>query len=167
MYYKIENKECEVYKKLYELRKEEILIQEENRQAIKDKSGLDFESFLGHNGQQNFRRVIQYDGFEFTEPDKVDLKIWQRHKTYSEMFIPNRKTKLGKEMHEFITNRLKCSYFFQPLEILGIKKHWGIIFPYVHVANDVIIIYLDNTIEPEDENVIEITKREFDELMTL
>ena len=36
MYYKIENKECEVYKKLHELRTKELLISEENKQAIKD-----------------------------------------------------------------------------------------------------------------------------------
>lgn len=167
MYYKIENKECEVYKKLHELRTKELIISEENKQSIKDKSGLDFESFLGHSGQQNFRRVTQYTGFKFTEPEKVDLKIWQRDKTHSEIFIPNRKTKLGREMAEFISNGLKGSNFMKPFEIFGLEHPRRFSFPFVHIVGEIIVLYFDDQTEPKDENVIEITKREFDALMSL
>ena len=37
MYYKIENKECEVYKKLHQMRTEEIQIGKENEKAIEEK----------------------------------------------------------------------------------------------------------------------------------
>ena len=165
MYYKIENKECEVYKKLHELRTEEIQISEENKQAIKDKSGLDFKSFFGHSGQQNFRRVTQYTGFKFTEPEKVDLKIWQRHKIHSDIFIPNRRTKLGREMEEFISNGLKSSNFMKPFEIFGLEHPRKFSLPFVEIVGDVIILWFDEQTEILDENVIEITKREFDALL--
>lgn len=73
MYYKIENKECEVYKKLHQMRTEEIQIGKENEKAIEEKTGLKFESYLGRSGQQNFSRTTEYFGFKFAEPQKVDL----------------------------------------------------------------------------------------------
>lgn len=164
MYYKIENKECEVYKKLHEMRTNELRMQEENSQAIKDKSGLDFETFLGNLGQQNFGRVTQYNGFQFTEPEKVDLKIWKRHKEYNEVFIPNRKTKLGREMLEFINNGLQKSYFEEPLRILNLELPSKFSFPFVVIEGELILLYLNDKLEPKDENIIEITKHEFDSL---
>jgi hypothetical protein len=164
MYYKIENKECEVYQKLHEMRAYELKISEENKQAIKDKSGLDFESFYGHSGQQNFRRVTGYTGFKFTEPEKVDSKVWQRHKEHNDIFIPNKKTKLGREMDEFISNGLKGSNFNTPLKILGLEHPRRFSFPFVDIAGEIIVLFLDDQFEPKDENVIEITKREFDAL---
>lgn len=77
MYYKIENKESEVYKKLYELRKKEIQFEKDNVKAIEEKTGLTWESFLGYAGQQNFNRVTQFTGFNFKEIDKIDSKIWK------------------------------------------------------------------------------------------
>lgn len=164
MYYKIENKDCEVYKKLHEMRTKELLISEENKQAIRDKSGLDFESFLGHSGQQNFRRVTQYTGFKFTEPEKVDLKIWQSDKTHSKIFVPNRRTKQGREMEKFLLNGLKGGHFTEPLEIMGLEHPRRFTFPFIEIAGEVILLYLDDQMEPKDENIIEITKCEFEKL---
>lgn len=164
MYYKILNKDSDVYKKFFELRIREKNIEKENKQAIKDKSGLDFESFLGYSGQQNFGRVTEYTGFKFTEPEKVDLKIWQRHKTHSEIFIPNRKTKLGREMAKFISNGLKGSRFDIPFEILGLEHPSKFTFPFVEIYDDIILLYLDENVEPNDVNVIEITKTEFQKI---
>ena len=162
MYYKIENKECEVYKKLHEMRTEEIRIGEENKQAIREKSGLDFESYFGVQGQQTIRRVTEYIGFKFTEPEKVDLKVWKRHEKHADIFVPNRRTKSGREMSEFLANGLKGSIFYRPLEILGLEHPRKFTFPFVDIVGDIIVIFLDDQCEPTDENVIEITKREFD-----
>jgi len=73
MYYKIENKESEVYKKLHEQRTKEEQMELKNTASIIEKTGLNFTNFLGRRGQQNFRRVTSYSGFEFIEPEKVDL----------------------------------------------------------------------------------------------
>lgn len=164
MYYKIENKNCEVYRKLHEMRTKELKISEENKKAIKEKTGLTFDCFLGSSGQQNFRRVTQYIGFLFKEPEKVDLKIWKKNKDYPEFFEPNRRTKLGREMEEFLRNGLKGSRYDKPLDILGLEPHGRFTFPYVEIVGDIILIYLDNNMNPKDENVIEITRTEFDSL---
>lgn len=164
MYYKIENKDCKVYKELYEMRTKELEISEENKKAIEEKTVLTFESFLGKSGQQNFRRVTQYSGFLFNEPEKVDLKIWKKHKDYPDCFEPNKRTKIGREMAEFLSNGLKGSRFNKPLDILGLKANGRFTFPYVEIFGDIILIYLDDNMNPTDENVIEITKREFEQL---
>lgn len=164
MYYKVENKECKVYKELHQLRTKELQIQEDNEKAIEEKTGLKFKTFLGDNGQQNFRRVRQYTGFKFTTPDKVDLKIWKTDAEHKEIFVPNRKTKLGREMAEFLLNGLKGSRYDKVWEILKLEHLRKFTFPYVEIVGEVILIYLSDSQEPKDKNVIEITKREFNEL---
>jgi hypothetical protein len=167
MYYKIENKECEIYKKLHLMRTEEIQIGKENEKTLDEKIGLKFETYLGHHGQQNFRRTTQYIGFEFTEPEKVDMKLWQKHKEHSGIFIPNKRTKAGRDMAEFLANGLKSSHYKKPIQILGLPEQRRFTIPFVEIVGDLILIYLDNNSEPKDENIIEITKREFEQLSNL
>ena len=161
MYYKIENKECEVYKKLHEMRSKELQMEEDNKQLIAEKTGLEWESFLGYKGQQNFNRVTQYSGFLFKEPEKVDLKIWSRHSEHKDAFVPNRRTKLGREMNEFLNNGLKGHSFNLVFKNLGIEYLMRrFTFPYVEICGDVIVLYLDEKTEITDENIIEITTKE-------
>ena len=167
MYYKITNKESEVYKKLHELRTKELQIQKDNDKAIEEKTGLKFKTFLGDSGQQNFRRVRQYRGFKFTTPDKVDLKIWKTDSEHKEIFVPNRKTKLGREMAEFLLNGLKGSRYDKVFDILKLEHLRKFTFPYVEISNEVILIFLSDKQEPKDSNVIEITKKEFNELLAV
>ena len=166
MYYKIINKDCEVYKGLYDMRTEELKISEKNKKAIEEKTGLTFESFLGKSGQQNFKRVTQYSGFLFNEPEKVDLKIWKKNKDYPDCFEPNRKTKLGREMAEFLSNGLKGSRFDKPFDILGLDANDSFTFPFVEISNnDVIVCYFDDNHELKNEDVIEITRAEFNAIL--
>ena len=166
MYYKVENKESSVYKKLHALRSRELLIEEENKQAIKDKTGLDFQEFLGHQGQQTFSRVTEYHGFRFLSEKGVQSNIWNKHKEIEGVFVPNNRTKAGREMANFLANGLKKSNFQSVLSILGCEDsiNGRFTFPYVHIAGDIIILFLSNSCEPKDDNVIEITKKEFNEI---
>ena len=166
MYYKIINKECEVYKKLYEMRSEEIQMAKDNIEAINEKVSLEWESSLGYSGQQQFGRVTTYQGFAFKEPDKVNPKIWKQHNEHQEIFVPNKRTKLGKEMAEFLLNGLKSHYFSIVYDYLGIEEPMGrFIFPFVEICDDVIVIFLDDKTEPIDENIIEITSKEANSLL--
>lgn len=166
MYYKIENKDSEVYKSLHALRTKELKMSDENLSAIKEKTGLDFESFLGHSGQQNFKRTTQYHGFKFIETEKVCQKTWQNHKEYDDMFVPNKKTKSGREMSEFLLNGLKGSNYNQVFDLLDLEHSNRFTFPYLEIVGEVIVLYLKNE-EPINDNVIEITKKEFDALLSL
>lgn len=164
MYYKITNTESEVFKRLKELRERELRIEDENEQAIKDKTGLTYDSFLGHSGQQNFRRVTQYSGFEFKETDKIDTKIWSESKEHKGIYVPNRRTKLGREMSQFLANGLKGSMYRYVFEILNIniRPAHRFTYPYVEIVDDMVIIANFQNPEPKDENVIEITSKEFE-----
>lgn len=162
MYYKIENKESEVYKKLYAMRIEEYEFEEQNKEAIKEKTGLEWGSYLGHQGQQNFDRVTSYSGFAFKDASKVDLKVWKQHDKHKEIFVPNRRTKAGREMSNFLTNGLKRHWYMNVFDNLGIEHPAGRFkFPFVEVVEDVIIMYMDDYIDQMPKDVVEITKSEF------
>lgn len=164
MYYKITNKESKVYQELYALRTKELQIEEDNIKAIEEKTGLTWDSTFGHHGQQTFRRVSGYSGFEFKETDKIDLKIWKQHKEHPTVYVPNTRTKLGREMQEFLNNGLKGSNYHRVLEILELESLRRFSFPFVEIVGEELIVFLDNSHEPKDENVIEITKKEFQSL---
>ena len=166
MYYKIINKECEVYKKLHKLRTEEEQIELHNLESIKEKTGLKFKNYLASEvGQQYVRRVTQYLGFEFIEYEKVNPIIWKRDKEHPEIFIPNRRSKLGREMADFLHNGLKYSNYNKPFEILKMAKGRKFKFPFIQICNDLIVIYLGDDNEPKDPNIIEITKLEFTSIL--
>ena len=165
MYYKVTNKESEVYKQLFELRQTEQQIEENNEKLLAEKIPYKWEEFSGYIGQQNFGRTTQYCGFVFLEPEKVDLKVWKRDKDNKKLFEPNRKTKAGKEMANFLFNGMERSGCNRPFEILGIERGSRFSFPYVEICNDGdIVICLGNRHIPKDDvNIIEITSKEFNE----
>ncbi len=166
MYYKITNKECELYKKFKALREKELSIQENNEKAIEEKTGMTWKGFYGHHGQQNFHRVTTYSGFEFKETDKIDPKIWKESKDHKGIYEPNRRTKVGREMAEFILNGVKKGDWFSIVfDILGMKSpHGKFAFPFVEYENDTVILWLEDKFDIENEFVTEITKREFEEI---
>ena len=126
-----------------------------------EKTGLNWENLLGHRGQQNFGRVTTYSGFVFTEPEKVDLKTWKRHSEHNDVFIPNNRTKTGKEMSKLLNNGLKSHWFSVVYDCLGLEHPNGrFTFPYVEICGDVIVLYIDEKTELTDENIIEITTKD-------
>lgn len=165
MYYKIINTESEVYKKLLELRTKELQMAKENLAAIEKKVELKFWRFLGRNSQQTFNRMPEYRGFKFEEPDKVDPKFWKPHTEHAGFFVPNKKTKAGREMAQFLLNGLKGSRYDIVFEILGLPDIGKFSFPYVEIVGDVIVVFLGDSHQPTDENLIEITRKEFDEIL--
>lgn len=164
MYYKITNTKSNVYKKLHELRTKERQIMKNNLAAIEEKVGLKFKTFLGHNSQQNFRRVPQFTGFKFLNPEKVDLNVWKIDKEHKDIYVPNRKTKVGREMAEFLLNGLEGSRYDAVFDILELEHLRKFSFPYVEICGKTITIFLGNDFEPKDKNLIEITKKEFDKI---
>lgn len=167
MYYKIENKNCEVYQKLFAMRKQELAWEKENQEAIDKKIGLKYTEFLGHKGQKTLSRTSKYSGFKFENPEKVDSSIWKESQKYPGFYIPNNRTKKGKEMSRFLCTSLKGHCFDIVFEYLNLENLYGnFLLPYVEISNDnIIVIYLDPRQNPKDENVIEITKKEFEAIL--
>ena len=166
MYYKIENKECEIYKKLHELRIQEYQIEKDNEIAIAEKAGLKIADFLGYLSQQQFRRVPQYVGFKFTEPDKVDTKTWKQDLERKDFHIPNKRTKAGRDMDEFLLNGLNGSDYETVFDILGLPHLNKFTYPFIEIVGEIIVIFIGDNQEPKDANIIEITKREFNEIIS-
>jgi hypothetical protein len=166
MYYKITNTESKVYKALHDLRRKEVQMEADNKKAVLEKVQLEVESFYGYLGQQNFYRVTHYSGFKFTDPKKVDPKIWIPSKVHDGFFIPNKRTKLGKELEEFLCRGLQTSWYSTVFKILRLNSPTKFKFPFVEILDNVIVVFLDDKMEPKDDNLIEITKREFNELIT-
>ncbi len=161
MYYKIKNTESEVYNKLHKMRTNEIRIEKDNLLKIQEKTGLKWDSFFGYGGQQCYPRVTQYKGFKFKDPSKVNMKIWKEHKEHKNVFIPNKRTKAGKEIAELLSNGLESSSFCTVFDILEIGHPVGkFVFPYVDIKGDLIVMYLDDSHEPNNDDIIEITKAE-------
>lgn len=165
MYYKITNTKSTVYTKLFKLRTTELEIRKENSKQIEEKVVLKFTNYLGDNSQFNWGRVPYYHGFMFHEPNLVDKKIWKEHPEHKGIFIPNKRTKRGLEMSDFLRNGLRKSNLFTLLEILKLSSVGKFHFPFVEIAGRTILLNLSNNHEPKNKNVIEITKTEFEEIL--
>lgn len=167
MNYKLINPKSEFYQKMKELRETEKAIEAENKRLLIEKIGGDWTEFLGSSGQQNYFRVTQYKGFKFNDPEKVCKKTWRPdpRANFSDFFIPNKRTKQGKEIEQFILNGLKKSFFDEPFKLLGMRSPVGSFqFPYVELCADVILIWLGDRIEINLPDFIEITRAEWKEI---
>lgn len=111
MFYKITNKESELYKKLHELRTNERKIDKENNAAVKQLVGDDWDHFSGWEGQQNFHRVTMYSGFAFKHPENLQPKTWKKHKEYEDIYVPDRRTKNGRAIAEALDDLPHSSSF--------------------------------------------------------
>lgn len=169
MYYKITNKESEVYKQLYGLRTKEQEMEKSNNKIVKELIGQDFTHFIGKAGQQNFERVTQFSGFEFKHPEKLPPKVWVLDKQYGskDCYVPNRRTKAGREMLEKLRT-LPHSSICEVFKILKCEMSGRFIFPYVEIGkDDVIVLFMSDRFDDvlsHNKDIIEITKREFEEI---
>lgn len=160
MYYKITNTECSAYKKLVALRKKELGIEVANFKKIKERVALEWKAAFGHHGQQHYLRVKQYRGFEFVQPECVDPKVWKQHDEHHKVFVPNKRTKAGREMSLFLSG-MQSSWFEDVFKAVGVKYEGGrFSFPFLELVGDVVYLYIDDQFELKGPNYIEITKTE-------
>lgn len=167
MFYKITDKESELYKKLHELRSKELKIEKENDAAVKQLVGDDWDQFSGWSGQQNFHRVTTYSGFAFKHPENLPPKTWKKHKEYEDIYVPDRRTKNGRAIAEALDN-LPHSSVICVFKILEMQMLGRFTFPYIEICDDeTIVLFVDNKfdLEKKFQEVVEITKKEADELL--
>lgn len=167
MFYKITNKESEIYRRLYELRKNEIRIEKENRAAVENIVGIPFKGWLGQNGQQNFERVSQYHGFSFEHPEDLPPKTWKIDKEHKDIYIPDRRTKAGRLIVSKL-NSLQKSSIFKVFDIFNIRIEGRFGFPFVEICSDIIVLWMSDRFDDklrDNADIIEITSREFEKLL--
>lgn len=168
MYYKITNKESGLYKKLYELRAKEKEIDRRNSAKVREAVGDDWDEFTGWSGQQNLWRCTQYSGFKFKHPENLPPKTWKAHKEYKGFFVPDRRTKAGREISELLSNGLEHSSIITVFEIFGCEMDGRFVYPFVEICdNGAIVVFMSDKydLEKRFSDMIEITHREIDELL--
>ena len=170
MYYKITDKNSDLYKKLHGLRTEEHKIEEENLKKVKELVGDDWDEFVGHRTQQNICRVTRYSGFKFKHPESMPPKTFKPHKEFGNkgFYVPDRRTKAGKNISDGLRD-LKQSPVFFLLEIFGVDYIGHYHFPFVEICkNETIVVYMDERFDKElrkFHELVEITSKEFYELL--
>lgn len=164
MYYKIIDKESDLYKRLHLLRTNEIELEKTNLELVKQIVGDDWTVFIGTMGQQNFDRCTQYKGFQFNHPDNLSPKTWVLDKEYGDkgMYVPNMRTKAGREIWIRLHN-MPHSSIIGVFEILGCELSGRFAYPFVEICDSgEIVLYMSDRfdLEKKFKEVIEITKRE-------
>ena len=163
MFYKITNNESKTYKDLVELNNKEKEIENFNKNLIEEiTDGLEWDSFKGYNRQVNLGRVLHVEAFHFTEPDKVDTNKWRTLKENNEYYVPNKRTKDGKELAAKLKQQ-KQSSVYELFDILNLNIPNQFRFPQFFVLDDIIVLYLDERFDIHNPDVVEITKTEFEQ----
>lgn len=160
IYYKITDKESDLYKKLYEQRTMELEAHKQNQVTLAKLIPYKWDIYSGHR-DNSFSRIQRYFGFKFENPEEVDMKVWKRDPNHPEIFIPNKRTKAGKEMQKAISN-LKCFSFMEIMDILDIKDYCGrYVIPTLEIAGDTILVSVDDKHKLTQQDAIMITMDEF------
>lgn len=168
MYYKITNTECDLYKKLHDLRTEEKEIDKRNEAKIKEAVGDDWDGCTGWFGQQNLRRCTRYSGFKFKHPENLPPKTWKAHKVYKGVFVPDRRTKAGREISELLSNGIEHSSIITVFKIFGCEMDGEFVYPFIEICkNGNIVVFMSDKydLEKKFSDIIEITHREFEDLL--
>ena len=172
-YYKVEDVDSDLYKRASEfldMEKELINVQ---KRAIEKK----VPKFSFYKGSMGFERVIRYIGFVFDNQENIDKKVWKTKEVDGKMLsVPNNRTKVGKEMKEFLDSfkRTTC-WDVDSLLRIDKKNIYGNFYSAdIFRHNNVVYILIDSQYRDifEQENVgfKEITygemKKEIDEYNT-
>ena len=167
MYYKITNKDSEIYKKFHELRTHELELDKENIEAIKEICGSNWKQHTGSNSQQTLLRTRTYTGFKFHHPEKLITKAWKKHKKHQGVLTPNRRTKFGKQLFQLLEHGLKTSNFSYIYKILDITHGDNFTIPWMDIIkiddNEMILLYIEEEIKNPD--LIETTETEWNSII--
>lgn len=159
MYYKVVNKESEVYQKLRALREDERRMDKENRELILQNVPCEWSHQYAF-GQQSIVRTIEYVAFKFINPSKCKATVWKQYINDTTFFEPNRKSKEGRRISELLRNGLQQSHFTKIGKILRVDTKPTFTIPYLELFDDIILLFIDK-VPDQFIDVIEITESEF------
>lgn len=159
-YYKVEDKESELFKKASVFLDMERELTKEQKQTIEKK----LPKFSFYVSQSGFERVKRYVGFVFDDQEHIDNKVWVTKEVGGKMLSkPNLRTKAGKEMKAFLGS-FKRTTCWDVDRLLKIEKEviHGSFYPAnLFKSNGIIYIIIDcqyrDTFEKENTCFKEIT----------
>lgn len=153
-YYKVENTDCDLFKKASEFLDMENELISSQKKAVEEK----LPKFSHYQGSKGFNRVFRYDGFVFEDQENIDKKVWRTKEVNGKMLsVPNLRTKAGKKMKEFLDS-FKRTTCWDVDRLLNIDKKsiYGEFYPAnLFKNNGVVYILIDSQYRDifEQENV--------------
>lgn len=163
IYYKVENKDSELFKRANVFLAKEEELREIQRKTIESK----LPKFSKYKCLKGFNRIGQYTGFVFDDKENIDPKVWKTKEENGEMLsTPNLRTKVGKAMNEFLSS-FKRTSVWDVDRVLAIdeKSLYGSFYPAnLFEFNNRIYIIIDSqfrdVFEKNNTDIIEITNGE-------
>lgn len=163
LYYKVENKDSDLFK-----RASEFLAMEENLREIQKKTiESQLPKFSKYKGEKGFNRIVRYVGFVFDDKASIDPKVWKTKEENGVMIsTPNLRTKFGRAMNEFLMSFKKTNVWdVDRLLAIDEKSLCGEFYPAdLFVFNECIFIIIDSqfrdVFEKNNTDIIEITNGE-------
>ena len=163
LYYKVENKDCDLFKKANEFLAMEEKLREIQRRTIES----ELPKFSKYKCVKGFNRIVQYTGFIFDDTESIDPKVWKTKEENGVMHsTPNLRTKAGKAMGEFLKSFKRTTVWdVDRLLAIDVKSIYGSFYPAnLFVFNECVYIMIDSqfrdVFEKNNTDVIEITNGE-------
>ena len=159
-YYKVENKESDLYKRTSEFLAKEDQLRDFQKKSIIAK----VPKFSEYKGERGFNRIIRFTGFAFDNPQDIDPKVWKTKKVGGKMLsVPYLRTKAGREMDKFLRSfETTTVWDVDALLRINNKEICGEFYPAnLFKYNDCVYILLDTqyreVFEKNNSDFIEIT----------
>lgn len=163
LYYKVENKDSDLFKRANEFLAMEEKLREIQRNTIESQ----LPKFSKCKGKIGFDRIVRYTGFVFDDKESIDPKVWKTKEENGEMLsTPNLRTKVGRAMNKFLGS-FKRTNVWDVDRLLAIdeKPIYGSFYiAKLFEFNDRIYIIIDSQLrdvfEKNNTDIIEITNGE-------
>lgn len=142
-FFKIEQKDCDLFKKVSEFLDMEEELRETQKKAIESQ----LPKFSMYQGQRGFTRIVRYTGFVFDDKENIDPKVWKTKEIDGKMLsTPNLRTKAGRAMNEFLQSfkRTTCWDVDRLLKIDRKSVHGKFYPPNLFRHNGCIYIIIDS-----------------------
>ena len=163
LYYKVENKDSDLFKRASEFLAMEEKLREIQRKTIESK----VPKFSKYRGEKGFNRIVRYTGFVFDNKESIDPKVWKTTVENGEMLSsPNLRTNAGRAMDEFLRTFKRTDIFdLHRLLAIGEKNICGSFYnANLFEFNNRIYIIIDSqfrdVFEKNNTDIIEITNGE-------
>lgn len=163
LYYKVENKDSNLYKRANEFLSMEEKLREIQKKTIESK----VPKFSKYRGEKGFNRIVRYAGFVFDDKESIDPKVWKTKEENGVMLsTPNLRTKVGRAMNEFLRSFKRTDVWdVDRLLFIDEKSICGTYYPAdLFVFNERIYIIIDSqfrdVFEKNNTDIIEITNGE-------
>lgn len=163
LYYKVENKDSDLFKRASEFLAMEEKLREIQRKTIESK----VPKFSKCRCEKGFNRIVRYTGFVFDDKESIDPKVWKTTVENGVMLSsPNLRTNVGRAMDEFLRSFKRTDIFdLHRLLTIGEKNICGSFYiANLFEFNNRIYIIIDSqfrdVFEKNNTDIIEITNGE-------